>query len=288
MIATFRTHVTACALVALAATAACHKAPPATTPAAAASMASPAPATPAHAGTAPHWGYDGTAGPAAWAGLSPGFAACAAGRTQSPIDIVTTAVRTAGAGASALPPLRFGPTTRMAVPVSIVNNGHTVQVDSPGSSALLLGEDRYVLKQFHVHSPSEHTVDGRSFPLEVHFVHMATDGRAAVLGVLYEEGAENAALAPFWAKLPARAGVPVPLDSAGVAVAAMLPAGREVYRYAGSLTTPPCSEGVAWAVLKDRGTVSAAQVAAFRAVVEGNHRPPQPLNRRLVVADRIQ
>ena len=169
-----------------------------------------------------------------------------------------------------------------------MNNGHTVQVDAVGSGVLMIGSDRYVLQQFHFHSPSEHTVDGRSYPLEAHFVHKAADGKLAVIGVLFEQGAENAALVPFWKSLPPSAGAPVDLGRGGVNVAAFLPPRHDVYRYAGSLTTPPCSEGVKWFVMKDHVTASAAQIAAFRAVVKRDNRPVQPLNDRAVYADSLR
>ena len=272
------------ALAASVSLAACHHAPPASAP-------PPAAVGPGHGvhGAEAHWTYAGESGPAHWNTLSPEFASCSLGHSQSPIDIVSSSAVKATGEAPGPPPVRFGPVTRMAVPVTIVNNGHTIQVDSPGSSALMIGSDRYVLQQFHFHSPSEHTVDGRSFPLEAHFVHKTPDGKkAAVLGVLFEEGAENRGLAPFWAHLPPAVGVPDRLDLGGVSVTTLMPAGRDVYRYSGSLTTPPCSEDVLWIVAKDRGTVSPAQVAAFRGVVTLNNRPTQPLQGRTVYADAIR
>jgi len=158
----------------------------------------PAPHPPAHA---PHWSYEGAGDPSHWAALSPEFALCGTGHQQSPIDIVTAATTplTVGAGFEAA---RFDRSKLGTVPVDIVNNGHTVQIDTVGSGTLVIGTDRYVLQQFHFHTPSEHTVDGRSYPLEVHFVHKTSGGKLAVVGLLFEEGAENPALAPFWSHLP--------------------------------------------------------------------------------------
>jgi len=213
---------------------------------------SPAPAHPAHA---PHWSYDGAEDPAHWAALSPDFALCGAGHQQSPVDIV--------------------------------NNGHTIQVDTVGSGVLVIGRDRYVLQQFHFHTPSEHTVDGRSYPLEAHFVHKTADGKLAVVGLLFEEGADNPALNPCWSRLPKSAGPPVDLGRGGLDLRNVLPGRHDVYRYAGSLTTPPCSEGVDWLVLKQHATASTAQIEAFRSIVPHDNRPTQPLAGRAVHSDVI-
>ena len=159
----------------------------------------------AHPAHAPHWSYEGAEDPAHWAALSPDFAVCGAGHKQSPIDIVTSTA-TGAPGAAANEAARFDHTDVSSVPVDIVNNGHTIQIDTVGSGVLVIGQDRYVLQQFHFHTPSEHTVDGRSYPLEAHFVHKSAGGKLAVVGLLFEEGAENPALTPYWSRLPKSAG----------------------------------------------------------------------------------
>jgi len=244
----------------------------------------PAPAHPAHA---PHWSYEGAEDPSHWAALAPGFALCGSGHQQSPIDIVTAAATPLPAGAAGFEAARLETADTRAVPVDVVNNGHTIQVDAVGSDALVIGNERYVLQQFHFHTPSEHTVDGRSYPLEVHFVHRTAGGKLAVVGMLFEEGKENAALTPFWSRLPKSAGPPVDLGKGGVDIRQILPARLDVYRYAGSLTTPPCSEGVNWLVLKEHSTASSAQIEAFRALMRHDNRPVQPVNGRAVHADVI-
>ena len=164
----------------------------------------------AHPAHAPHWSYEWAEDPDHWATLSPDFAVCGTGHKQSPIDIVTTSA--AGAPpAAASETARFDRAGVGTVPVDIVNNGHTIQIDTVGSGVLVIGHDRYILQQLHFHTPSEHTVDGRSFPLEAHFVHKSAGGKLAVVGLLFEEGAENAALTPYWSKLPKSAGPPVDL-----------------------------------------------------------------------------
>jgi carbonic anhydrase len=250
----------------------------------AAAAQSPAPAHPAHA---PHWSYEGAEDPAHWAALSPDFVLCGAGHQQSPVDIVTSAA-TAAQGAAGFAAARFDRADLRTVPVDIVNNGHTIQVDTVGSGVLVIGRDRYVLQQFHFHTPSEHTVDGRSYPLEAHFVHKTANGKLAVVGLLFEEGAENPALNPYWSRLPKSAGPPVDLGRGGVDLHNLLPARHDVYRYAGSLTTPPCSEGVDWLVLKQHATASAAQIEAFRTIMHHDNRPTQPLAGRAVHTDFIR
>jgi carbonic anhydrase len=253
-------------------------------PRAAVAAQSAAPAHPAHA---PHWSYEGAEDPAHWAALSPDFALCGAGHKQSPVDIVTAAA-TAPHGAAGFAAARFDRADPRTVPVDIVNNGHTIQVDTVGSGVLVIGRDRYVLQQFHFHTPSEHTVDGRSYPLEAHFVHKSGNGKLAVVGLLFEEGAENSALAAYWGRLPKSAGPPVDLGRGGVDILNVLPGRHDVYRYAGSLTTPPCSEGVDWFVLKEHATASAAQIEAFRSIMRHDNRPTQPLAGRAVHTDVIR
>jgi carbonic anhydrase len=235
---------------------------------------------------APHWSYEGAEDPAHWAALAPEFAVCGTGHQQSPIDLVTSAAP-APAGAASLP-ARFDRGDLRTVRVDIVNNGHTVQVDTVGSGVLVIGKERYVLQQFHFHTPSEHTVDGRSFPLEAHFVHKAPSGKLAVVGLLFDEGAENGALTPYWSHLPQSAGPPVDLGRGGVDIGKILPARHDVYRYDGSLTTPPCSEGVTWLVLKEHATASAKQIEAFRTLMKHDNRPVQALNGRGVRSDVIR
>ena len=217
----------------------------------------------------PHWAYSGDDGPAAWGRLSPEFAACSSGTSQSPIDLT-------GAVAAALPALGI---VMNPIPLALENNGHTVQQNAPPGSVLEVSGKHYALVQFHMHHPSEHTVNGQGFPLEIHFVHRSDDGQLAVVGVLVQEGAANGTLAPFFDHLPAHAGehtgAATSLDPAG-----MLPADHTYFNYPGSLTTPPCSEGVAWYVMKAPISASSAQIATFSSVFPVNARPVQPLGQR--------
>jgi carbonic anhydrase len=250
-----------------------------------ATWAAQAPAPQAHT---PHWSYDGAEDPSHWASLSAEFALCGSGRQQSPIDVVIGTATPVQAGAPGFETARFDTTDRRTVPEDVVNNGHTIQVDAVGADVVVIGNDRYVLQQFHFHTPSEHTVAGRAYPLEVHFVYKTAVGKLTVIAMMLEEGAENAALTPYWSRMPKSAGPPVDLGKGGVDIHKILPARLAVYRYTGSLTTPPCSEGVSWMLLKEHGTASRAQIEAFRTLMRHDNRPTQPLNGRAVHDDVIR
>jgi len=221
-----------------------------------------------------HWSYSGEAGPQNWGKLEAEFAACGIGKNQSPIDLVNVPK-------GDLKPLEiaYGKGAN-----EIVNNGHTVQVNyRPGSSLVVDGRS-FELKQFHFHAPSENTFDGKHFPLEGHFVHADKDGHLAVVAVMFREGAANPVLATLWKSMPGKAGDKKALASLPSA-AGLLPADRGYYRFTGSLTTPPCSEGVEWLVIKQPATASKQQIGAFGKAVGGpNNRPVQPLNGRHVDA----
>jgi carbonic anhydrase len=242
--------------------------------------ASAAPVTKAAAHA--HWGYAAEDGPGKWSALDPAFGVCASGQKQSPIDLPATAPTTAGAPAL-MPQLRPTP-----FPLGIVDNGHTIQVNGDGKSTAELAGTSYSFAQFHFHVPSEHTIAGKTFDAELHAVHKSADGKLFVVGVLFSKGAENAALAPVFAAMP----LPPPNDErkvpgASIDLAAIIGAKPRLYRYEGSLTTPPCSEGVQWAVVDPSATpatMSAAQLAELARALHGdNHRPPQPLGARSVV-----
>nr|WP_298685546.1 carbonic anhydrase [uncultured Dongia sp.] len=226
-------------------------------------------ATP-HAG--PHWTYEGEGGPEDWGQLSPEFKVCELGFEQTPIDI-KAGIRSQLTGVAPM----FQP-----MPLKILNNGHTIQVNcAPGSHSMIDGQ-QFDLLQFHFHHPSEHLLSGQSFDLELHFVHKSAAGQLAVLGVFIRTGADNPALAPIWAAMPKEA---TPEADAGQTIAPgdLLPMGRGFFRYQGSLTTPPCSEGVLWTVFKDPIDASPAQIEQFAALFPLNARPVQGLNRRFLL-----
>jgi carbonic anhydrase len=180
-----------------------------------------------------------------------------------------------------LPPLTFA---YQAGGKEVVNNGHTIQVDyAPGSTLTLNGHD-YTLKQFHFHAPSENHIGGQSFPMEAHLVHADAEGNLAVVAVMFELGEANPSLSAVWDTMPERADKMHALKSP-VAAYDLLPPRREYFRFSGSLTTPPCSEGVLWLVMKEPVTVSEDQVSRFGFAIGGhpNNRPVQPLNARVVL-----
>ncbi len=165
----------------------------------------------------------------------------------------------------------------------IENNGHTIQVNFPAGSSLNLDGHVYTLKQFHFHTTSENTIDGKSFPLEGHFVHADDKGNLAVVAVMFDQGSANSDLAQLWQSMPMKANEKVQMQKAFNA-AQLLPKEQTYYRFNGSLTTPPCTEGVTWLVLKTALTISAEQVAQFEKAVGGhNNRPVQPINARPIL-----
>jgi carbonic anhydrase len=224
------------------------------------------------AAEAPHWSYEGHAGPARWGKLGAVDKVCGIGNQQSPIDIVASTK-------ADLPKLdiAWGGTVD-----TILNNGHTIQVNAGEGSTLTVGSEKYKLVQFHFHRPSEHKIDGKSFAMEVHFVHATASGGLGVVGVLMTAGQPNATFSKIVAAMPVKAGPPVKADTA-IDPNGLLPAGRSYYSYEGSLTTPPCSETVSWMLLTDPIEVAEADIAAFAKLYAMNARPAQKTNRRYVL-----
>ncbi len=217
-----------------------------------------------------HWGYTGAAGPEKWGDLKPEFAACKTGKRQSPIDIK-------GAVAADLEPITF---EYKPAPLRIIDNGHTIQVNYPAGSSISVGRTLYDLVQFHFHRPSEEKVNGKASDMVVHLVHRDKDGNLGVVGVLLQKGRENGVLKALWSNLPREKEKEVTIDKVTVDPAGLLPADRSYYTFPGSLTTPPCSEGVTWFLLKTPTQVSAAQIDRFAKLYKLNARPVQPLNDR--------
>ena len=226
----------------------------------------------------PEWTYEGANGPESWGELSDEFAVCSSGTQQSPIDL-----RNASSVDAERSELEFD---YKSTPLSIVNNGHTIQINYQPGSTLTLNGQTYDLLQFHFHDPSEHTVDSNVYPMEAHLVHQNADtGELAVVGILLDIGGEeNAALRPVWDNIPMEAGPAVDVEGVEVNIAELLPNNvQDNYRYFGSLTTPPCSETVNWIVMKQPVTVSFQQVEQFADAVGENARPVQALGRRFVL-----
>ena len=233
-----------------------------------------------------HWGYEADNGPDAWSSMSSEWALCAEGREQSPIDLTNPAITELPAVDLDRPDDgEFDVLTQAGV-IGALDNGHTIQVNSKTGEKLTVGRKAYSLVQFHFHAPSEHTVDGRHLPMEMHFVHQADDGALAVVGVLVEEGAPNPGVAPLWAQLAEAPGTETTVELRAEFAEPVFPGvGSGFYHYVGSLTTPPCSEGVQWYVRKTFTTLSKEQIAEFTAVYNHNNRPAQALNERTLYLD---
>lgn len=220
-----------------------------------------------------HWGYEGEVGPEHWQEFEADFGECSSGRNQSPIDLRNLIE-------ADLPRIAFD---YKPGGYQVVNNGHAVQVNYRPGSKITVDQMEFQLKQFHFHSPSENTVNGKSFPMEAHFVHADAKGNLAVVALMFEEGASNKLLEQVWPHVPkeenGKAGLATP-----VAAAELLHTDRDYYRYDGSLTTPPCSEGVRWFVLKHPVKANAEQLALVREVIgHANNRPVQAVGARAIL-----
>ncbi len=224
-----------------------------------------------------HWGYNGNVAPEHWGELNEAYKTCSSGKNQTPINISNTYL------------------TKSKYPISInyklsaqsiVFNGHTVQVNAQDNNEnyILIDGQKFFLKQFHFHAPSENTINGKSFPLEMHFVNANAQGQLTVLAVMAELGDENPVWNQFWKDLSTNENDPKPLSSR-INIEKLLPNSTDYYRFSGSLTTPPCSEGVNWIVLKNPITISITQLENFKSVLKQfpNNRPIQETNGRVIV-----
>jgi len=221
-------------------------------------------------GAKPHWTYDGKSGPSNWGLLDPSYSLCADGKEQSPIDIEPHASKASPIA------FHYKPTA-----ATVVDNGHTLQVNLAAGSSIEIDGRVFDLIQFHFHTPSEHTIAGEHYPLEVHLVHQGPTGKLAVIGVLYDVGADSRPLAALWPPLSRKVGVaeklPRPFDPT-----ALLPETRTVFRYNGSLTTPPCTEGVVWNVMRRTMSDGRRHVEQFVERFRHNARDLQQRNERKV------
>ncbi|MEX1166690.1 MAG: carbonic anhydrase family protein [Hydrogenophaga sp.] len=237
--------------------------------------AAPEAHTPAGSGHAePHWEHEGENGPQNWANLKPEFSTCATGKRQSPVHILEADTV---AGPAEVLQFDYKPSGG-----SIVNNGHTVQVDLAGNNVLYVRGSAYKLIQFHFHHPSEERVNYKGFAMVAHLVHKNEEGQLAKVAVLIDPGAENPLIEQLLARMPLdvkdRVGFPAGL----IDMNQLLPTDQRYYQFIGSLTTPPCTEGVLWLVMKQPMTVSREQLKLFTKLYPMNARPVQALNGRLV------
>ncbi len=219
------------------------------------------------------WGYSGHERPENWGALDPKYLLCSEGKNQSPVNLT-------GMMESELPPITINYNSGGK---EVLNNGHAIQVNfNPGSTITVDGHE-FELKQVHFHSPSEHTIEGNSYPMEAHFVHADEEWNFVVIAVVFKTGDANAELEKAWAHMPNNAGEKRMLPK-GVNAGMLLPNDHSYYRLNGSLTTPPCSEGIRWLVMKNYHTVSKEQIDKFtRTMQHPNNRPVQPINARIIL-----
>jgi carbonic anhydrase len=218
---------------------------------------------------ASHWSYEGEESAAHWGMLGSAYMACEAGSHQSPINISM--------------PRHSQQQERLVFHyqsglVRALDNGHTIQVSVPPGNALHLNGRTYFLSQFHFHDPSEHHVDGQTYPMEIHLVHQDRKAHVVVIGVLVEPGSLNQSLADIWTMLPMKVGErgsEHPFNPQD-----LIPPNSHHFSYHGSLTTPPCTEGVQWIVLRDPIAMSTQQIEQFVSIIGKNARPVQPLHGR--------
>lgn len=218
------------------------------------------------------WSYAGKAGPEHWADLQPDFRVCQLGLEQTPIDLANAVKGEAGAAVLDYKPLAL----------RVLNNGHTIQVNADPGSTCTIAAVKFDLLQFHFHHPSEHLLAGKPFDLECHFVHKSKTGDLAVVGVFVKPGAKNEALQSIFDAMPKAEG-PEKRASGTIDPAALLPKSTSYFRYMGSLTTPPCSEGLTWTVFREPVEASAEQIAQFAKLFPNNARPVQGRNRRFLI-----
>lgn len=248
----------------------------------AAAVAGPAAAAPATVpgghnaahGAEAHWAYEGNTGPDAWGKLKPDFATCANGKRQSPIHIESGNTLQGPAE-----PVQFAYTPSNG---TVVNNGHTIQVDVQGDNSITVRGSSYRLLQFHFHSPSEEQINAKRFPMVAHLVHKNNEGQLAVVAVLLDEGAASPFIDKVWTYMPLDANDRVRIPQGLLNVSELLPTDQRYYQFMGSLTTPPCSEGVLWLVMKQPVTISKGQYRLFTQLYPNNARPVQAVNGRVV------
>jgi len=219
-----------------------------------------------------HWAYKGHGGPPEWGSMDAAFASCKLGKLQSPIDIV-------GAKPAKLSPIKFN---YKPSPLKIIDNGHTIQVNYEPGSFIVVGGVRYELVQFHFHHPSEEKIDGKAHEMVAHLVHKNAEGKLAVVAVLIDKGGASELVGTLWKNIPKEKEKEAAADGVTIDVTQLLPENKDYYTFQGSLTTPPCSEGVTWFVLKAPVKIADGEIAAFAKIYPLNARPVQPLNGRTI------
>ncbi|BCD61541.1 carbonic anhydrase [Nitratiruptor sp. YY08-26] len=219
-----------------------------------------------------HWGYSGSEGPKHWGEIDPKFRMCKFGVNQSPVDM-TRFIE------AKLPKLQI---IYAGISQNVVNNGHTIKVTTQGKNEVVVDGIPFVLLQYHFHTPSENMINGKHFPMEAHFVHKSKEGEYLVIALMFKEGEKNRALEKVLTYLDPKVGHKQPLKEM-FNPGDFFPKKLDYYRYDGSFTTPPCTEGVRWIVLKNSVEASKEQIAKMHKIMGSNNRPTQPLHARVIL-----
>ncbi len=220
-----------------------------------------------------HWDYTGARAAYAWGDIDPGFKTCKDGKAQSPVNISQYAAQ---------PDLPALTTAYQPSPLVVANNGHTILVNVIPGSTMSIGDQAYELQQLRFHTPSEHYINGAPYPMEMQLLHQSQDGKTAVMAVMIEVGEANPVIQAIWEQAPVEPHTANANEDFPFTAASLLPGSMEYFSYTGSLTTPPCTEGVNWYVLKQPVRVSQEQLVAFQRLFPVNARYLQPLNNRVV------
>jgi carbonic anhydrase len=221
---------------------------------------------------APHWSYEGDTSPSHWGDLDPAFFMCKEGKNQSPVNLNRFTK-------AQLPTLKVFYSGNAK---EVVNNGHTIKVTTIGKNEFEVDGISFNLLQFHFHTPSENKIESKSFPMEAHFVHKSKDGEVLVVALMFVEGERNSSIDKILADLDKNVGKVNQLKEM-FNPGDLFPKKLDYYRFNGSFTTPPCTEGVRWIVLKNPVTVSKEQLEKMHAIMGDNNRPTQPLNARTIL-----
>ena len=224
----------------------------------------------------PHWSYAGKTGPEKWGSLGPEYALCDQGKLQSPIDIQKAIL-------ADLPPIEFA---YKPVPLSIIDEGHSIRIDTESAGVIGLDGENYSLLQIHFHKPSEEKINGKTYAMSAHLVHQSAAGKLAVIAVMIEPGKEHSLIRTFWSNLPLEKHKAITRPEVRIDPGLLIPSKRNYYTFLGSLTTPPCSEGVLWLVFKNPIQASAEQLRGFGTIYKNNARPVQPVNNRVIKESR--
>ncbi|MGN7612972.1 carbonic anhydrase [Magnetococcales bacterium HHB-1] len=226
----------------------------------------------------PQWSYAGATGSAHWGDLAKEFKTCKTGQQQSPIDLpaLDTFTQVSSNQAQKIA-FNYQP-----IALSLTNTGHTIKVDASGAGYIEVDGQHYDLLHYHFHAPSEHTVASQPYAMEVHLVHKNSRGELAVVAIFLKEGEENTFLKAFWNALPSHTGEVERYPDWKPNVTGLLPENHDFITFRGSLTTPPCSEGVLWLVMKTPVSISTEQVVLYNTRHPNSARPVQEINHRLI------